>query len=125
VATAREGGGAFAKVSIEQVRAWDPDVILAADPALRAHIASDPQWGSTKAVLDQRIYVAPGLPFGWFETPPGVNRLIGVRWLASLLYPKLFPEDLRAVTRDFYKRFYHVDVTERQLDALLKPAALP
>ena len=62
------------------------------------------------------------LPYGWFDAPPGVNRLIGVRWLMSLLYPQQYPGDLREVTRDFYKRFYKVDPTQQQVDGLLASA---
>ena len=48
-----------------------------------------------------------------------VNRLIGVRWLAKILYPSLFSDDLRALTRDFCARFYHVTPSEAQIDRVL------
>ena len=32
-------------------------------------------------VRENFTYMAPNLPYGWFDAPPGVNRLIGVRWL--------------------------------------------
>src|SRR5262245_56239236 len=121
---AAAGTGGLTKVSIEQVLAWNPDVILALDPAFYGSVATDPLWASVKAVPDKRIYLAPKLPYGWFDAPPGVNRLIGVRWLMSLLYPKQFPDDLRAVTRDFYKLFYQVDLTQQQLDGLLASATV-
>jgi iron complex transport system substrate-binding protein len=119
---AAAGTGGMTKVSIEQVLAWNPDVILALDPAFYRSLPGDPLWGSVKAVRNQRIYLAPNLPYGWFEAPPGVNRLIGVRWLGSVLYPKQFPESLRDTTRHFYKLFYHVDLTDQQIDALLTTA---
>ena len=119
---AAAGTGGITKVSIEQVLAWNPDVILALDPAFYRGVSSDPLWSSVKAVRDGRIYLAPNLPYNWFDAPPGVNRLIGVRWLASVLYPKEFPDSLRDSTRQFYKLFYHVDLTEEQIDALLTPA---
>src|SRR5262245_26255781 len=50
---------------------------------------------SVKAVQEKRIYLAPNLPDGWFDAPPGVNRLIGVRWLTSILYPSSFPKNSR------------------------------
>jgi iron complex transport system substrate-binding protein len=62
------------------------------------------------------------LPYGWFDAPLGVNGLIGVRWLMSLLYPQQFPDDLRQSTRTFYKLFYQVDVSEEQLGRLLASA---
>jgi hypothetical protein len=30
--------------------------------------------------------------------------------------------DLRGIARDFYARFYHIDLNETQLDELLRPA---
>ena len=119
---AAAGTGGITKVSIEQVLSWNPDVILALDPGFYRSVGSDPLWSSIKAVNDKRIYLAPNLPYGWFDASPGVNRLIGVRWLMSILYPKQFPEDLRAVTRDFYKLFYQVDLSEQQIDTLLASA---
>ena len=119
---AAAGNGGLAKISAEQVLAWNPDVILALDPAFYAAVRTDPLWSSLQAVRDSRIYMAPNLPFAWFDAPPGVNRLIGVRWLLSILYPRQFPEDLRATTREFYQLFYQVALSEEQLDALLTPA---
>jgi len=119
---AAAGSGGLTKVSMEQVLAWNPDVILALDPAFYQAVQTDPLWASVKAVRDRRIYLAPNLPYTWFDAPPGVNRLIGVRWLLSILYPKQFPEDLRETTRRFYQLFYQVDLSEAQLDTLLAPA---
>jgi iron complex transport system substrate-binding protein len=119
---AAAGSGGLTKVSMEQVIAWNPDVILALDPQFYRSAPTDPLWSSVKAVRDRRIYLAPNLPYGWFDAPPGVNRLMGVRWLMSVLYPRQFPESLRDTTREFYKLLYQVDLTEPQLDSLLAPA---
>jgi iron complex transport system substrate-binding protein len=97
-------------------------VILAIDPAFYRAVKTDPLWTPIKAVQDNRVYLVPKLPYGWFDQPPGVNRLMGVRWLGSILFPKQFPENLRDVTRDFYKRFYQVDLSEQQVETLLKSA---
>jgi iron complex transport system substrate-binding protein len=117
-----EGGGGLARVSPEQVLAWNPGVILALDAGFAAKARQDPLWAAIRAVQDGKVYRAPSLPFGWFDAPPGVNRLIGVRWLASVLYPDVFNQDLRAETKRFYKLFYHVDLDGDRLDALLKDA---
>ncbi len=47
---------------------------------------------------------------------------MGVRWLQSILYPRQFPQDLRAATREFYQLFYQVSLSDQQLDGLLAPA---
>ncbi|WP_156389545.1 iron ABC transporter substrate-binding protein [Methylobacterium sp. Leaf465] len=120
---AAAGPGGIATVSPEQVLAWDPDVILTQDAGFRRGIAQDPLWSGLRAVRAGRVYQVPALPFGWFDAPPGANRLIGIRWLAQVLYPDLFPTGLKAATRDFYRRFYHVDLEDGQVAALLSGAA--
>ena len=54
------------------------------------------------------------------RAPPGSTALALA--LMSLLYPQQFPDDLREVTKDFYKRFYKVDLTQQQVDGLLASA---
>lgn len=117
------GGGGLAKVSIEQVLAWDPDVILAQDPAFQRAALTDPAWANVAAVRGGRVYRAPALPFGWFDAPPGINRIIGVDWLMSVLYPGSTGGNPRARFRDFYRLFYHIDLTDAELDTLLEGAA--
>ncbi|KAB1070237.1 iron ABC transporter substrate-binding protein [Methylobacterium planeticum] len=119
---AAAGQGGLTAVSPEQVLAWNPDVILTLDPAFREGLARDPLWSGLAAVRAGRIYQTPRLPFGWFDAPPGVNRLIGLRWLAAILYPDLFPQPLAEATRDFYRRYYHVALDPAQVDALLAGA---
>jgi len=112
-------GGGLTAVSLEQVLAWDPEVIIAIDPAFTAAVRADPAWRSVRAVRDGRVYLVPQTPFPWIDFPPSVNRLIGLPWLGRIFYPEQFPEDLRQETRAFYTLFYHQAPTEAQLDALL------
>jgi len=37
-----------------------------------------------RAVRERRLVQAPGLPFGWVDSPPSVNRLLGLMWLPVL-----------------------------------------
>jgi iron complex transport system substrate-binding protein len=117
------GQGGLVQVSIEQVLHWNADVIITIDPNFFALARAHPLWRSLRAVREGRIYLAPHLPFGWIDFPPSVNRLIGLRWLARVLYPAAFPEDLRPIVRDFYTRCYHQTPTDAQLDQLLGPGS--
>lgn len=115
------GKGGLVQVSVEQVMHWDPDVIVTIDPNFHALARRHPVWRGMRAIRSGRLYLAPGLPFGWIDFPPSLNRLIGLRWLARVLYPEVFPEDLRPIVRDFHSRFYHQAPTDAQLDQLLNP----
>ncbi|MGO8918053.1 MAG: iron ABC transporter substrate-binding protein [Stellaceae bacterium] len=111
-----------ATASPEQILAWDPDVVITMDEGFYHAVWSSPLWQGVRAVRDKRVYLVPRLPFGWFDSPPAVNRLIGVRLLAAELYPDIFSGGVREATADFYRRFYHLDLSEAQLDRLLLPA---
>jgi iron complex transport system substrate-binding protein len=116
---AGETQGGLANVSIEQVLLWNPDVIVTIDQEFAATVRNDPSWVAVKAVRDNRVHLSPKMPFGWVDFPPSVNRLIGLWWLAKILYPERFPEDLRTLMADFYTRFYHVTPSSAQIDHVL------
>jgi iron complex transport system substrate-binding protein len=122
---AAAGKGGLTNVSMEQILAWSPDVVIAENRTFYAHARADLQWQSVRAVRDARVFHAPDLPWGWFDSPPGINRLIGARWLTAILYPDPQAGDLRSETREFYKLFYHVELSDAQIDELLKDATSP
>jgi iron complex transport system substrate-binding protein len=121
----RERGG-LTNVGLEQVVLWDPEVIVTNDPNFYREVWKLPVWSSVTAVRRKRVYLAPHLPFGWFDFPPGANRVIGLEWLAEILYPDLFRFDLRREVAEFYRRFYHQAPSAAQLDQLLgEPGVSP
>jgi iron complex transport system substrate-binding protein len=124
---AAEARAGLATVPFEQVILWNPQVILTTDPNFWRSAWSDPRWRAVDAVSRKQVFLSPHLPFGWFDFPPGANRLLGIWWAGKLLEPKAFKDvDLRAKAREFHRRFYHRVPTEAQLDALLgEPGILP
>lgn len=112
--------GGLATVSVEQVLIWNPEVIITIDQEFAQAVRRDPSWAPVKAVRDGRVHLSPKMPFGWVDFPPAVNRIPGLWWLGKLLYPTLFPEDLTAVTREFYTRFYHRTPTDPQIAFVLE-----
>jgi iron complex transport system substrate-binding protein len=114
----REGGG-LVTVSMEQVLAWNPDTIVTTDAKFFDTVASATPWSQTDAVGKHRVFLSPTLPYGWVDAPPSLNRLIGLQWLARLFFPDQFSQNIRALTKDFYKEFYQVDLSEADLDHLL------
>jgi iron complex transport system substrate-binding protein len=107
-------------VSFEQVLHWNPQVIFTTDPQFWSAVWSDARWRGVRAVQAKRVHLSPHLPFGWFDFPPGANRLLGLWWAGKLLYPRAFEVDLRAKAAAFHRLFYHREPTAAQLDALLR-----
>jgi iron complex transport system substrate-binding protein len=125
VAGAETGG--LANVGLEQVILWDPPVIVTNDPNFYANVWKNPTWSaSLTAVRKKRVFLSPHVPFGWFDFPPGANRLIGLVWLSQILYPELFQFDLKREVATFYRLFYHREPTPQQIDKLLaEPGVSP
>jgi iron complex transport system substrate-binding protein len=113
------GQRGLVRASMEQVIVADPEIILTWDRNFFERVTKDPLWAGIKAVREDRVYLAPTAPFGWIDRPPSLNRIIGLRWVAGLFYPDRLAGDLRATTRDFYRLFYHVDLSDAELDTLI------
>jgi iron complex transport system substrate-binding protein len=121
-AAAGLGRGGLTRVTREQIFSWNPQIIVAKERSFYNALLRDPQWRGLAAVRTKRVYLAPADPFGWIDGPPGVNRAIGLYWLSNLFYPDLYQEDLRTNARDFYQLYYGVQLNDRQLEAMIRPA---
>jgi iron complex transport system substrate-binding protein len=118
-------GYGHSAVSMEQVLRWNPEIVVSgydhvSSPGeFYSTVWTNPRWRLVKAVRDREVYEMPQYPYSWIDRPPSANRLIGIKWLANLFYPELFPYDMRMETRTFYALFYHVQLTDKQLDLVL------
>lgn len=124
---AQAGRGSLTQASMEQLLDWNPEVILSQNAAFTQRVLHDPLWKNISAVRHGRVHLAPSLPFGWLDGPPGVNRLIGVRWLLSILYPGRHPELSEDRTMqaaiEFHRSFYGAIITRATLDTLMGKTA--
>jgi iron complex transport system substrate-binding protein len=119
------GTGAQVNVTPQQIRAWNPDVILVEDRAFYTAMQRNPLWRSLAAVRNKKVFLEPSEPFGWIDAPPGINRLIGLYWLSQILYPSESQDDLRSLMADFYDKFYGIKLTDAQIEAIAKTAGIP
>lgn len=108
------------RASPEQVIVADPDTVVTWDPTFYDRVWRDPLWQGIAAVRRGRVYLSPTAPFGWIDRPPSINRMMGLKWLAGLFYPGLWPGGLQGETHAFYKLWYHVDLGQAELDRLLE-----
>ncbi|ENY93522.1 hypothetical protein HMPREF1093_03599 [Hungatella hathewayi 12489931] len=114
------GGGS--EVSFEQVLLWNPDLIIVDSQKLYDTLTADPMWQELDAVKNGKIFKIPTAPYSFMSSPPSVNRMIGIEWLGSLVYPEIYTSDIREEVKNFYQLFYHIDVTDEKLEAILKGA---
>lgn len=115
-------------VSMEQLLVWNPQIIIAGweqrqEPGgFLEKIRNNTAWKNLNAVKTGRVYETPQYPFNWFDRPPSANRIIGIKWIRHLLYPTSFTTDLHKEVIEFYRLFYHIDISQEQVDRLLERA---
>lgn len=113
------GRGGLARVALEQVLDWNPDFVLTHNAQFYERAKQSSLWQRLPAVREGRLHLVPSLPFGWLDSPPGVNRLLGVRWLLSLFYGDAESTDLLAATQYFFQLFYSSSPDRATLENLL------
>jgi len=119
-------GKGMSAVSMEQILKWNPDVVIVwtgMGPELTTYrnISGDPLWARVPAVRERRIYQIPCQPFGWFDRPPGTNRILGAIWLANLLYPEVYQIDQERAAKEYFNLFFHRDLSDAELREVLNP----
>jgi len=120
-----QGGSGKTDVSMEQVLSWDPEVIITTEPTFYAHVYSNSTWSAVTAVKNKRVYLSPQSPFKWFDRPTGANMIIGIPWVAKILYPDKFQDlDLTSDVKEFYSEFYHYDLSDDEVKNILEGSGM-
>lgn len=104
---------------MEQILNWNPDVILFAPGSIYATVGEDAAWQGVTAIQNGAYYEVPMGPYNWMGFPPSVQRLLGMLWMAKVLYPDAVDYDMYEAASTYFQMFYHCDLTQEQYDALV------
>lgn len=112
-------GKGMVGVDVEQVLAWDPDIVLLGnfDAAKPSDLYTSSVWRGLSAVANHRVYKVPLGGYRW--DPPSHESPLMWRWLSMVAFPGQKAHDLRADVVSSYRRFYGQAPTSAQLDAIL------
>jgi len=100
----------YLQVNMEQILAWNPDVIIVQDryASLAEDIQKDPAWKGVKAISNKQVFVSPEFVKPWGYPCPE-SFVLGELWLAKKLYPKMFSDiDLKQYVETYYQKFYGI-----------------
>ena len=119
-------GGGWTVVSLEQIAAWNPDIIFVitfrGDPdALVEELKTDPKWQALQAVQDEKLYAFPLDHYGWDLPDP--RWILGLSWVATKIHPERFADvDMMHEMYDFFSQMYGMDRTavEKHILPVLK-----
>lgn len=119
---------ANAKITMENVYEWNPDVIFitnftkATPEDLYSNAIGTDDWSTVKAVQDHRVYK---MPMGTYRTyTPSSDTPMTLLWMAQAVYPELFAAvDVRAEVKDYYSQLFGITLTDDQIDRMYTPNA--
>ena len=108
--------GQFADVNVEQIIAWDPDIIWC--PAYAKYtiesLIEDPAWSGIKAIKNKTIYEFPSVLEPWDYPTAAVA--LGVSWATHSLHPDLYSlDELKKDADEFYNLVYGKTFTLEQI----------
>jgi iron complex transport system substrate-binding protein len=108
----------FVDVSMEQIIAWNPDVIIVGGFTSSDVIMTDSRWQAIKAVKEKKIYIAPEGVFFWGHG--GSEVFLFVMYLAKIFHPDQFRElNLKQEVIDYYAQFYHYPLSNEEVNRIL------
>ena len=120
VASATVSGNQKA-ITAEQIAAWNPSIIIVGTAPNQANvqaILNDPQWSSTAAVQNKQVYANPTGVYLWDRY--SAEEALQIIWAAKLLWPSKFASiDIVQQTKYFYSTFFHYQLTDADVAAIL------
>ena len=106
-----------ADVPIEQVLAWNPDIIVMGRLSSINPIMNDSRWININAVKEDKVYVNPEGVFFWDY---GCEGPLFLMFLAKTFHPDKFTDlNMTKEVKYFYSKFYCYDLTDDEVKRIL------
>lgn len=113
-------GGNDTFISLEQIVAWQPQVIIVNEDGVADAIKQNPQWQAIEAVQNGRVWQMPVGISRWGH-PGSLETPLAILWTAKMLYPERFADvDMRVELKGFYREFFGLDVSDEMADQILQ-----
>lgn len=108
--------------SIEQVLAWNPEIIIVSSPNEVAAAYADPRLSRVAAIKDRRVYVMPMGVHAWGNRT--VEQPLTVLWAAKTIHPELFGDvSMVDEVRSFYATFFKTSLSDDEINVILEGRA--
>jgi len=119
---ASELKGSNKTVSIEQIVAWNPDIVIIGASS-RSVQASDflenPVFKTIAAVQTKKVYINPKGMFFWDRY--SAEAILQVQWAAQIFYPEIFKTfDIEQETISFYTRFFDYPLSKEETRMIIQ-----
>jgi iron complex transport system substrate-binding protein len=121
---ARDIPGEWVNVNMEQVIAWNPEIIYISNfcdlqPGdFYNNTIKGQDWSAIDAVKNKRVYKSPVGIYRW-DTPSTEAPLM-MKWLAQIQHPVLFTYSMNDEIRTFYKEIFNYNISDAEISRILQ-----
>lgn len=106
-------------LSLEELLQSNPEYIIINGGDVLDYIEASPQLHNLRAYREGNIYLLP-LGVSRWGHPYSIETPLAILWTAKTIYPALFADvDIEKETRDFYKKFFDYELSDKQLATIL------
>ena len=112
------------RVSEEELLAINPDYIMIggmSEHIVYEELMKNEAWSNADAIKNGNVYTMPIAVIPWDMY--GVEYPLWILWTAKTMYPDLIDKDIIIETREFYKQFFDVELTDTQINYILNGLA--
>ena len=108
-----DDGGGWVVVNIEQIAAWDPDILFLIEYSgtaseIKQNIIDNPIFSHLRAVKEDQLFAFAYDFYSWDQ--PDTRWILGLQWLATKIHQDLTGDiDILAEVNSFYKELYGMD----------------
>ena len=111
--------------TMEEILSFDPQVLILSFTDYTPQDFYDnnvpgQDWSATSAVMNHQVYSAPSCVQSWAQSF-SVEKFLYKRWMASVLYPEIFPmSETEEYISNYLKDYYGFEITEDQLKVCMR-----
>lgn len=104
--------------TMEDLLKWNPDVLIAATPAIKKDLLADSRFANVTAVKNKQIFGTPTVAHVWGNRT--TEQPLMIMWTLNKLYPEL--ETREALKQDaayFYSHFFKTNLSDKQINEII------
>lgn len=120
LSASQELKGYWNEVNLEQILVWEPDFILVPPygGATVEAITDSAEWQIIAPAAEGDVYRVPKIVAPWDTPVP--DSVLGIMWLAELLYPEQFTFDCATEVAYFYNTFYGYAIADDEISLVCR-----
>ncbi|MGF0096447.1 ABC transporter substrate-binding protein [Peptoniphilus sp. SGI.035] len=113
----------FAKINVEQIYEWNPDILFLDGPGLLDIKTKDVfdnnvkgiDFSNLNSVKNRRVYNTKLGMWNWFT--PNPDGPLVLAWLAKSTYPEYFKDyDLNKIIKEYYSKWYNYNLNDKEIE---------